>query len=134
MGRTENPHLGHMRYPFPKGCKDGKGRVLHSIVVRETCGTDEEHAGRMVDGDKGKTSFTRALFYQSVVALRYVGSDADVEVDAPDPDRLEGWSTRSSEFALRCFHQINSVPEMEEQLGKAEAVDPKTLKATTPAG
>lgn len=129
MGRTDNPHLSHMRYPFPKGCKDGKGRQLASIVVRETCGKDEENAGRYVDSEKGRVSFTRALFLESVVALHYAGTAEDVEVDAPDPDRLEGWPTRSSEFALRCFHQINSVPEMEEQLGKAEAVDPKTLKA-----
>jgi hypothetical protein len=130
MGRTDNPHLSYMRFPFPKGSKDGKGRALASIIVRETCFRDEENAGRVVDGENGKISFTRALFYESVVALRYVGNDADVEIDAPDPERLDGWPTRSSEFAMRCFHKINSVPEMEEHLGKMEAVDPKTLKTT----
>lgn len=131
MGRTDNPHLSYMRFPFPKGCKDGKGRGLASIIVRETCFKDEENAGRAVDGDKGKgISFTRALFLESVVALRYAEGETDVEIDAPDPDRLDGWPTRSSEFALRCFHKINSVPEMEEHLGKMETVDPKTLKTT----
>jgi hypothetical protein len=132
MGRTENPHLGHMRFPFPKGCKDGKGRVLKSIIIRETCEEDEERARRAADASKA-LGFGVALYQESVVAIRYADSNADVEIDAPDPDRLDGWPTKSRDFAVRCFHKVNSIgdDEAEASLGEAEAVDPTTLRMTT---
>jgi hypothetical protein len=129
MGRTDNPHLVYMRYRFPKGARDGKGRQLESIVLREVCEPDEEVAGKIVAGDP-KMKFHVALFQESVVALRYVGGD-DVEVDAPDPDRLGGWPTKTRDYAMRMFVRLNGVTDEEDAKGAEEAKpeDPKRPRA-----
>jgi len=126
MGRKEsNPDLLHMRFKFPKQCHDGHGRMLGSIVVRETDAFDSQDAARACEGDKD-TNFVRELAKISVVAYRYAGESKDAKVMLPFSE-FDDWTNRSAEFALRCFSKLNQVPEAEDELGKGEAVDPETL-------
>lgn len=130
MAYVDNPHLVSMRYPFPKGYKDGKGRLLASIVIRETCEVDEETATKVSASDKSM-AFHVALFHEAVCALSYVDAEGDVDVDAPDPDRLGGWPSRTRDFALRMFSKLNGVAEgvTDAAAEKAELVDPKRPRA-----
>jgi hypothetical protein len=118
-----------MRYPFPKGCHDGQGRGLKSLVVRETDGEDEENAARAADvSKKGESAFTRELFKQGTVEIVYADGER-VEVDPPW-DEFDRWPTKSKEFALRCFAKLNQVLG---DVGEGEAVDPRTLEPTATA-
>lgn len=125
MAYVNNPHLLCMRYRFPKGAKDGKGRLLESIVLREVCSEDEDTAGRICAGDKA-ARYPIVLFQESVCALRYAGTDIDVEVDAPDPDKLGGWPTKTRDFALDMYRRLNQVVEADADAAAAaaESVDP----------
>jgi hypothetical protein len=127
MSHDRNPHLLHMRFKFPKGCHDGRGKALESIVVRETDGVDEENAARAADGAGKKGNFQLELFKEGVVSI--VLSGQEVQVAQPFAS-FDVWPTRSKEFALRAFAKLNAVAEAEE-LGEGVAVDTKTKSTAT---
>jgi hypothetical protein len=125
MAIATKSHLVHMRFKFPKGCKDREGRLLQSLVVRELDTFDAKTAGLAADANN-------THFVDELIAI------AIVEVNGEPlhgPANTEGWNLVAKEFATRCYAKLNLFDgkEAEENLGNGEVVATAPTKASATA-
>lgn len=114
-------NLIHKRYELPPGCN------CKEIVMRETCGLDEQRVGRILDGNPNAVSVLGEMVRASVVSV-----DGET-VNQPYFD-LDKWNTRTRNCLIEFYNDLNDTGDEAVALAKKASAElsPEDVSALYP--
>lgn len=90
--------LAHKKFTLPKGYN------FKELIMRETCGLDEQIAARVADSRGEASNVAVEMVRRSIVAV-------DGAPVVQPFLQFDNWNTRTRQFVLKAYEQMNSVPE-----------------------
>lgn len=114
--------LRHKKYKMPEGY------AFKELIVRETCGHDEQAAARVSSMRGSASDVGTEMVRRSVVAV-------DGEVVVQPYLQLDGWPSRERQFILKAYEELNAPPPEDIAVFQAasEELTPDALAALTKA-
>ena len=102
--------LKHRRYKLPAGCS------CSEVIMRETCGIDEQKAASIVDSKQGLTALGAELIRLSIVA---VDGQGIMQPYIP----FDEWNTKTRNLVIGFYEELNTIPAAELELLKGASHD-----------